>query len=840
MNPKKNSRPAAAALATTSDKNSLLFWLSMAFVVFFLVFVPYDKDGPALFNGNIAQYEGPIYSAVLWSAIFLVVAAIYFFFHWRLRDQRDLLSFAIWLVPLSYVISLIPAASHQFATNMVLISSMYAIFYLFGSYMAQGKLGSSIIELTLIIAGYMIVLFGYLNLFGNSYFKDAVMLDQGLRITSVFQYANAYAAYLMAILFGCLYLTVTTRKWYWIVGNGLMLVPILASFWLTQSRGAYVLLPILLVLILPFVSLARQLLMTVYLAVGAILGILLTSKFTAIAEPLTAKFSTEYNQTLKVTGLLSIFDPVSWSGWWRLILASLAAAGVIFVLQRYVYPFLEKKFARWSSFKLLPIAFPVLIVVIGALGAVLLFATDAVKNMLPSMLAQRVESINFQQHSVLERGTLYKDALKIIKDYPVFGSGGGGWSALWEKYQNNPYVVRQAHNFFLQYIVDVGFFGFILLIGILGWIYYLFIRKGLSRQTDDRDKGLIFYIVTTSLFIHSIIDFEMSYAYLGVIAFLGLGGMAATAAMRPLGDEKRLFEWERWRWIFPGLVSAIAIVLLVTTVIHFRADRLYKQSIASLQQQQPFQESLDKLDGALKLKPYHPDYLLLKANLMDQAYDQSKDDAAKQSYMNESIRLVDKVEKKEPYNRGIIEERYTHEMKLQQPAKALEVMLKGIELFPWDTQVVDQPDPRQNRSSFYERALDLLGQLGIAAINSNNAAAKKQYFDQAQQLFNTVAEKQQFLTTLPKGQMAGRDFKVTSSMRLSMGQMAFYDKNYNGALDMLKPVAAAANLKDTTDRSAVRFYLAALKKNGQNDQALYDKLIAADAKEKDELDKLTK
>lgn len=63
-------------------------------------------------------------------------------------------------------------------------------------------------------------------------------------------------------------------------------------------------------------------------------------------------------------------------------------------------------------------------------------------------MVTRLENINFQQHSVLERITFYKDAMKVVKDYPIIGTGGGGWSSLYEQYQNNPYISRQVHNFF--------------------------------------------------------------------------------------------------------------------------------------------------------------------------------------------------------------------------------------------------------------------------------------------------------------------------------------------------------------------------------------------------------
>lgn len=843
MNPKSSKKPHINKIASNdTEKSSLLFWITMAYVIGFLLFIPFNANGPALFNGNIAQYEGPIYSAALSSAVFLAVAAIYFFFHWRLRTERDIISMAIWLVPLSYLISIVVAASHQFAINMLLINMMYVTFFLIGAYLTESKLGAAVTTIGFLVAAYVIVLYGFLNMFGNAYFKDAVMLtDIGLRLTSVFQYANAYAAFLMAVLFCCLYMLVKVHKPYWLLLNALMLVPILNSLWLTQSRGGYLLLPIILILILPFLSVVRQIALTVYLVIGALLSLSLTDRFIKIAEPFISQNSQEYAETLQVTHLVSVFNGKSFSGWGLLLLMSAIAAVLVYVSHHWVVPWLDKLLKQRSTGAGSRSVLPVVFVVVGALGALLLFTESGIAKILPGFMSNRLENINFKQHSVLERGTLYKDAIKVIEDYPVFGTGGGGWSALWEKYQNNPYIVRQAHNFFLQYIVDVGFVGFVIFMALLIWVFYRYIRFAANKeQIEQPSYSFIFYIVAISLLLHSIIDFEMSYAYLGVILFLALGGMSSVTASRTLAEEKRLFEWERWRWFYPSVVSVIAIVFLVSVIVHVRADRFYKQAYTSLQQQQPFQDSLALLDKAIDLKPYHPDYLLLKANLMDQAYEQSKDDASKKAYMDESIKLVDKVAKKEPYNRGVFEERYSHAMIMQQSEQALDVMLDGIRLFPWDTQVVDQLNPANNRSSFYERAMDLLGQLGVAAANKNDAATKKKYFDQAQALFAIVAEKQQFLTTLPEGQLAGRDFKVTTSMRLSMGQMAFADKNYAGAADVLKPAVATLNLKEATDRSAARYYLAALKKLGQSDQALYDKLIAADPKEKEEYDKLTK
>lgn len=50
---------------------------------------------------------------------------------------------------------------------------------------------------------------------GLGSYSDAVMTDaNGLRLTSVFQYANSYAAFLIALLLCSIYLTVTSKNGY--------------------------------------------------------------------------------------------------------------------------------------------------------------------------------------------------------------------------------------------------------------------------------------------------------------------------------------------------------------------------------------------------------------------------------------------------------------------------------------------------------------------------------------------------------------------------------------------------------------------------------------------------
>ncbi|MDB5054942.1 MAG: O-antigen polymerase [Bacilli bacterium] len=816
-----------------SEKTSLLFWAILAFIVIYMFFIPYNYIGPALFNGNTMQFEPPIYTAVLWSSIFLMVLSIFYFFHWRLQQQRDVLSMAIWLIPLSYTISLFGAASHQLASNMLLIVLMYTIFFLFGNSMSRFPLGATILQMSLVISGYAVVLFGFLNLFGNVYYRDAVMITEiGLRLTSLFQYANAYAAFLMAILFGSLYYIVNTRKWYWVLLHALMLVPILSSLWLTQSRGGYLLLPVILVLMLPFVSVAKQILLTLYLVIGFAASILLTNKFIAIGQPLTTKFSDEYNKTNNVPDLLSIFNSVSLSGWGRLILASAIIGACVVLVQRYVCPFMESKLTKLNKLKLGRLVFPIALLVLGAIAAFLLLSNTGVVKLLPNFMAQRLENINFNQHSVLERGTVYKDALKIIKDYPIFGAGGGAWAAMWEKYQNNPYIVRQAHNFFIQYTVDVGIFGFLLLIGILGWVFFRFVKKAYLQQDGTKaDFSLIYFIFAISLLAHSIIDFEMSYVYIGTLLFLCLGGMSSIPS-EILSSKTKLLAWPYWRWVFPAAVSLIGLITLIFSIINLQANSNYNKSVSAMNvtPQKPFNEILAPLDQALSLKPNDPDYVLTKINLMDQAYEQTKDE----KYYVDAGQLINRLKKNEPHNRGYYEEEYKHLIEKQQTKDALDLMQQAIVEYPWDMPVHNDT---QNTKSYYERAVELDGQLVVAAINDKNAALQKQYVDQAVQTYSLVQKQIKHLLELPKGQNQGRDFGITPDLQLAMGKIKFFTNDYAATATLLKPYIKD-NLQDATNRDIALYYIAALLKQKQNDQALYDRLLASNPSEKGELDKL--
>ncbi|TDF96202.1 O-antigen ligase family protein [Paenibacillus piri] len=811
--------PNASTIKSNQDgqKSSLLFWILSAFTALFLFWAPFQKG---LFNGNTYEFERPIYSSFVWAFIILFIMSIFLFYNWKLNKQSDLLSLVIWLIPITFVISSIFAASSYYAVNMIYIQFAYSVFFLLGIYISNNNLGASIVRNSIIYSAYFIVIFGLFNWFGNKeaifklvkwfsadmiqpFYQDAVMTDaNGVRLTSVFQYANSYAAFLIAVLLCSLYMIVISRKWSSLLIHGIMVVPIIISFFLTLSRGGLVILPVVLLAVLPFLKPYKQLVYIIQMAVSFIISFIILNKITNVGIELSKNF---------VSGL-------SLQGWGVLLLASIINAALALCIMKYIAPYIQTKLLPLTKYRLSNVILPIGAVVIGTLMALLLFNDTGLTKLLPENIKTRIENINFQQHSVLERGTFYSDAIKLFKDYPVSGAGGGAWSALYEKYQNNPYVSRQAHNFFLQYLVEVGIIGLIVLLFMIGWIFYLFIRNQLKNDSESNNPRFIFYIVTISLLIHSMIDFDLSYVYLGILLFLCLGAMISNIDVGQLSGKWTAIN--KYKWIYPSVLIIFALVMFFNSTQLLNANSNFRAADSLGQNNKSINEIFVPLNNALSQHPYHPQYADFKIDILLQAYSQTKDER----YYNDATALIQQTLQREPRNRFIIEKKISAMSVKGQLPEVLALINKEMVNFPWDI-------------SFYERSITIGFELGEKARQEKNNALKDQYWNQSIEVYKQVQAKTKELEALPKEQLQGRAFGLTKNMALALGNIDLIRGNYAAAENFFK-FQLTDQFDDPLNKQMARSYLATLQKQNKNDQALLNKLIAKDPKEKDEIIKL--
>lgn len=772
------------------EKPSVLFWLIGVIVLGFLFIAPFFKG---LFNGNSHVFDGPINIALVMGSILLLLLSIYLFTTWKIQDNRNEMALFIWLIPLTYVISSFAAASAHAATNAIFIQMLYATFFVAGIYLSKQKTGLSFLKWGVLLSSYVVVLFGFTNLFGHASlfaYEDSVMYTNvGLRITSVFQYANTYSAFLLAILFATLVLLVSSRKWAVISISSFMLVPIIVSFSLTLSRGGLLILPIVFIIILPYLKISRQILMGMYFIIAGAVALLISGPITDIGF----QMSDPATPSAYGKGFLILFG------------ASAFVSVVLVLIQRFASEWLTRLVGRFTSFRAAGLIIPGFFIVLGVVGVYALFGNSSLMNVLPDNIQQRVENINFAQHSVLERQTFYDNAVDMIKDRPVFGAGGDAWAAMYQAYQTNPYTSNQAHSYYFSYLVETGLFGFLVLAAILLHVFFHFTRDYFRKKSEQNTDRLIFFVIAISILIHSAIDFNMSYVYISSLVFISLGVLASSIRLPAFNSILEV----RWVRFYPVALIVLFIVCIIGSTRLVQAHNAFEQ-VLELQKDEviQFQEIKTSVDKAIKYSK-NPEYLNYKISLLNGAYVQTQDEV----YLNESFEVLNELNKSEPYNRSKFENEFRIHILTGNTSKAVEAIERAIELFPWDIHL-------------YNRAIPLLFELGSDPTTDNS------YWNKAIHLYQTIKLKEQELSLLAEGQLQGRDFNVTPEMSSLVGQIYFKQGNYEKAEEILSH-GITLSLNYAEGRIAARYYIASLLMQNKEDHALYEELLKYDQNEAD-------
>ncbi|MEB3100928.1 O-antigen ligase family protein [Ferviditalea candida] len=812
MSTKKSSKRVQQQFNSISpdfEKRSPLYWSIYGFIVLFLFIAPFSR---ALFNGGQLTFNKPIAIALIWSSIFLLITAVALLLRWKMENRIDLIQFIVWLIPLAYLLALIQAASLSFALQSLYIHILYVTMFLIGFYLTRRKAGAYWVQGSLLLSGYMIIVFGFMNWFGDasifgliqydsgtpgkfsSVYRDAVLVDaNGQRLTSVFQYANTYAAYLIALIIASLIIVSLSRRRVVVLAGSFMLVPGIISLLLTLSRGGMVVFPVVVLLVLPLLAISRQILFFIHAVIALLASLSISGTITAMGLSLQKSFS--------ASGALK--------AWGILVLVSLLYSGIALIIQRYLEPLVNRWTAGFAKRRFSSLTLPVIGLLAGAIGFYVLFGDTGFTKLLPESIKNRVENINFQQHSVLERGTFYKDGVKLFKDYPILGAGGGAWYTLYEKYQNNPYVSRQAHNFFLQYLVETGLVGLIFLLLLLAAVFYTYIRS-FFRNPDASDKydHLIYYIVPVAILTHSLIDFNMSYAYIGALVFLSLGGMLGGSKTSELSPSLQV-KLRKWSKAYPAFIAVVAIVLLVMSGRLYAAANLYTSATDDLKNQKPFTQAVEKLNKAIAYSS-NPDYAAAKAQVLIQAYKQTN----KEEFYEEAASTLANLGKQEPYSHAFIESEIALYSAKQDWGHLQQVFAQAVEYYSWDITV-------------YDRAIALNYQMGADRIKRNQQQEAQSYWDAALNLYQEVKKRIAELALLPKEQNQGRAFQITPNMGLAVGQIYYSRGAYPEAAEVFRSVLDPNQLTQPEQQDLAAYYLVSLQKQGKQDQDLYNRLVQA-------------
>ena len=138
------------------------------------------------------------------------------------------------------------------------------------------------------------------------------------------------------------------------------------------------------------------------------------------------------------------------------------------------------------------------------------------------VLAPRILTrFSYAQRDAPERFELWQDSARIVRDYPLLGTGLGTYRDVLPNYRPQkdfffvagipqPAAINYAHNDYLQLLTECGFVGF----GLMAWALVATLRHLFSRFANHADwevaaMGSSLLAGIVAFLLHSLVDFNM-------------------------------------------------------------------------------------------------------------------------------------------------------------------------------------------------------------------------------------------------------------------------------------------------------------------------------------------
>ncbi|MDD4588288.1 MAG: O-antigen ligase family protein [Heliobacteriaceae bacterium] len=233
-------------------------------------------------------------------------------------------------------------------------------------------------------------------------------------------------------------------------------------------------------------------------------------------------------------------------------------------------------------------------------------------------LLARAAAIQLGSGALQERLVIYSDALRMVRERPLTGWGGGGWMSAYSAYQSYPYQTAYVHNHFLQVAVETGVIGFTAFATSVAWLGIslcrLFRRR---RELSAAQETWTCGVIAGSLVLHAAVDFDFSFSSISLLywALLAVFSYQVTACT-PAQEKVYHSLGGRLVPLVTGgvlLVLALRLVLLTADLRTATVDCDLSETAAK---QGNTAAALECLQAAACKDPWETTYLTGQAQLL--------------------------------------------------------------------------------------------------------------------------------------------------------------------------------------------------------------------------------
>ncbi|MFZ5633357.1 MAG: O-antigen ligase family protein [Bacillota bacterium] len=655
----------------------------------------------------------------------LILAALIFLavwlWKWLRRDSSFLshpLDYGMLALPLAYGISAFNAVNYGLAVDEIIEAALYFLIYWCVVQLVRDCRDAEGLLYVAYTSAVGVALAGLMTTTGLVFIKDGL---QGERIASTLQYPNALASYLVAVFILGVYLwwrhthtgkgqeikndMVKSNKYtsyLFAIGNFILATVIIG----TKSNGGL------------FVFILAALMMFFFLPGW--------NRFFAFVH--LAKV------TVPTAVAMSFFIKNAYVGkhygqvWLWIFSGILLVAALQWLYLRLIpgVSFNPKAFRR--------------VIVAGVICLVVLGLILSQTNI--DSLSKITKAIKI--YSLVDRAYFIEDALKMIKERPFLGWGGGGWKEAYQYYQSYSYISTQVHSYYIQTTVETGITGFLILAGI-GVAFLMSSHRAYRRYTDIKDKMLIMLltIAAVTLGVHAAVDFDLSLSAISLVLY---SVMAIIRAMDKGYDAAQVISQNMNKNVFKKspffLALSSGLIILIFTSCLMTA-RSYAIESTVLLNQNNVEKAISIMEKAVVYDPFRAEY---NAGLVELYLRQSQKDSAWANAVEYSIKS-----KYNPRSRFYMSNIAFQRGDFNEAARMIE---EAISLAPWVIQN-------------YEVAAYIYKTAGLTELKNNNHASAENYFKAATSLPTRIRDKIDSLE--PEKRKRSSNFDVTPKIALAAG-----------------------------------------------------------------------
>jgi len=578
-----------------------------------------------IFNGYFFESQS-LFVSIIITAFFLINLIIFYRQKIVIYYDKKTILVGVFFILIN-IIGLFSASNLRDALCNVLMISNAIILYLLAIHSLRERTNLDIFLKGLYWTTVFVASLGLLSyIFGinilNSYMNS--------RIFSTLEYPNTAALFFVFSIF----------IGYYFMKNSLLKLPkiflysnsiLFFAFIGTKSRGVFLLFPLLLLVCVLLHSKENR--------------FKVISDFSLLILPSTIIAPVVFNGTFANRGLNNIF-------------ISIAALVILFIFYYFSPRLLVRKYFKF-------ITVVTLLVVVGVGSYLVSHQELSTKNNVFS----RFTNISFEDSSVQARFLFIEDALKIVKDNLLFGTGGGGWNAEYRAYRSYLYFTSEVHNHYLQVLVENGILGFVAYLGL--W-FLLISNLWRKHVTEKSDSNILLIIITLGLMLHSFIDFDLTFPAVYFLFWL----LIAVS----LNNPQCLKGLKRKGSFTIGIVS-FACLLIINTSLFIGWN--YGNHGTRYMAQNNFPDAIEKLENSIIFDPINSAYL---TNLSQLYFEKGISDHAPE-YKEKAIDKINNAIKYYPTNFEwyLIKTRFLVE--LGKYEEAYQTALKAINLAPFEEVV---------------------------------------------------------------------------------------------------------------------------------------------------------